>query len=65
MDAVIIEIKDKKDAQFWLNLAKRTGNRAKSISRQEIEDAGLSLLIKEGMETDDVSRESVMEALGK
>jgi hypothetical protein len=65
MDAVIIEIKDKKDAQFWLNLAKRTGNRAKSISTREMEDAGLSLLIKEGMETDDVSRESVMEALGK
>jgi hypothetical protein len=65
MDAVIIEIKDKKDAQFWLNLAKRTGNRAKSISRQELEDAGLALLIKEGMETDDVSRESVMEALSK
>jgi hypothetical protein len=65
MDAVIIEIKDKKDAQFWLNLAKRTGNRARSISRLEIEDAGLALLIKEGMETDDVSRESVMEALGE
>lgn len=65
MDAIIIEVKDKKDADFWINLAKRTGNRAKSISAREIEDAGLAILIKEGLETENVSRESVMKALGK
>ena len=65
MDTIIIEVKDRTDAKFWLNLAKRTGNRAKSLSTQEIEDAGLAMLINEGMNTKTVSRENVMKALGK
>jgi hypothetical protein len=65
MDAILIEVKDSKDARFWLGLAERIGNRAKSLSKQEIEDAGLALLINEGMKTENVSRESVMKALGK
>ncbi len=65
MDTIIIEVKDKKDAKLWLSLAKRIGNRAKSLSAQEIEDAGLAMLINEGMDTENVSRESVMKALEK
>ena len=65
MDTIIIETKDREDVKFWLNLAKRTGNRAKILSEQDIEDAGLAMLIKDGMNTEDISREIVMEALKK
>jgi hypothetical protein len=61
-DAIIIELKDKTEARFWLELAHKTGNRAKSVN---IEDIGLAALIEKGMKTESVSRESVMKALGK
>ena len=65
MDAIIIELKDKTDARFWLELARKTGNRAKSLNIEDIEDFGLALLIEKGMKTENVSRESVMKALEK
>ena len=63
MGTIIIETKDRDDVKFWLNLAKRTGNRAKILSTQDIEDASLAMLIKEGMNTENVGREIVMKAL--
>jgi hypothetical protein len=61
-EAIIIEVKDKTEARFCLELAGKTGNRAKSVN---IEDIGLATLIGKGMKTENVTRESVMKALGR
>jgi len=65
MDAVVIEAKNKKDVKFWLDLANKIGTRAKSVDLSEVEDAYLAMLIEKGIKTKNVSRESVMKALGK
>ncbi len=65
MEAIVIEIKNEADVKFWLNLAKKTGTRAKSINTEDLEDSNLAALIEKGMKTKSVSRESVMELLGK
>ena len=65
MEAIVIEVKNDSDIKFWLNLAKKTGTKAKSINTQDIEDSRLADLIEKGMKTKSVSRESVMETLGQ
>lgn len=65
MEAIVIEVKNEADVKFWLNLAKKTGTRAKSINTENIEDSRLADLIEKGMKTKSVSRESVMEILGQ
>lgn len=65
MEAIVIEVKNEADIKFWLNLAKKTGTKAKSIDTEELEDARLADLIEKGMKTKSVSRESVMEMLGQ
>jgi len=65
MEAIIIELQNQADIKFWLNLAKKTGTRAKSIDTENLEDARLADLIEKGMKTQSVSRESIMEILGK
>jgi len=65
MEAVIIEVKNEADVKFWLNLAKKTGTKAKSIDTDNLEDARLADLIEKGMKTKSVSRESVMEFLAQ
>jgi hypothetical protein len=65
MEAIVIEVKNEADIKFWLNLAKKTGTRAKSINTENIEDSSLADLIEKGMKTKSVSRESVMEILGQ
>ena len=65
MEAIVIEIINEADIKFWLNLAKKTGTRAKSINTEIIEDSNLAALIEKGMKTKSVSRESIMELLRK
>ena len=65
MEAVVIEVKSQEDVKFWLNLAKKTGTKAKSIDTDQLEDSRLADLIEKGMKTKSVSRESVMEVLGQ
>jgi hypothetical protein len=65
MEAVIIEVKSDSDIRFWLDLAKKTGTRAKSIDTQDIEDSKLASLIENGMKTKTVSRAKIMESLGQ
>lgn len=64
MEAIIIEVHNEADIKFWLNLAKKTGTRAKSIDTENLEDVRLANLIEKGMKSKSVSRESVMEILG-
>jgi len=63
MEAIVIEVKSQDDVKFWLNLAKKTGTKAKSIDTVQLEDSRLADLIEKGMKTKSVSRESVMEIL--
>jgi hypothetical protein len=65
MEAIVIEVKSQEDVKFWLNLAKKTGTKAKSIDTDQLEDSRLADLIEKGMKTKSVSRESVMEILGQ
>lgn len=65
METIVIEAKNKADLKFWLELAKKTGTKAKAFNTDELEDAVLASLIEKGMETTDVSRVQVMKALGK
>ena len=65
MEAIIIEVKNDSDIKFWLNLAKKTGTKAKTIDTEDIEDSRLVDLIEKGMKTKSVSRESVMEILAQ
>lgn len=65
MEAIVIEVKSQADVKFWLNLAKKTGTKAKSIDTDQLEDSLLADLIEKGMKTTTVSRESVMEILGQ
>ena len=63
MEAIVIEVKDKADAKFWLNLAKKTGTKARAIDTEKLEDEKLAELIEKGMQTKTVSRKSIMEIL--
>jgi len=65
MEAIVIEVKNEADIKSGLNLAKKTGTKAKSIDTEDIEDSRLADLIEKGMKTKSVSRESVMEILGQ
>jgi len=63
MEAIVIEVKNEADAKFCLNLAKKTGTKARAIDTAKIEDDKLAALIEKGMKTKTVSRESIMEIL--
>jgi hypothetical protein len=65
MDTVVIKARNKSEIKFWLELAKKTGNKAKAINTEELEDSALVFVIEKGMKTTDVSRDSVMNALKK
>jgi hypothetical protein len=65
METIVIQPKNKADVKFWLELAKRTGTKAKTVSLEEVEDLALALLIEQGIETEDVDRKSVMQELGR
>lgn len=65
METIVIQPKNKADVKFWLELAKKTGTKAKAVSLEEAEDLALALLIEQGIETEDVDRESVMQVLGR
>lgn len=63
METIVIEAKSKADIKFWLELAKKTGTKAKAINTDDMEDTILARLIEKGLKTRSVSRESVMKAL--
>lgn len=65
MEAIVIRPRNKNDIKFWLDLAKKTGTKAKSVNLEELEDFALSALIEEGLNTEDVDRDTIMKELGK
>ena len=65
METVVIKAHTKSDARFWLNLAKRVGASARTINIEEIEDIRLVSLIEKGLNTENVSRNEIMNVLGR
>ena len=65
METIIIETRNKSDIKFWLDLAKKTGAKAKAVNTEEIEDLALAKLIEKGMKKGNVSRSNIMKALGR
>lgn len=63
MEAIVIKVENEADIEFWLNLAKKTGTKAKSINTEDIEDSRLAGMIEKGMKTKTVSRDKIMKVL--
>ncbi len=64
MDALIIKSKNRSDLKLIKDLVKKMGLESKSLSEEEIEDLGLTILMKQADRTETVSRETVMRKLG-
>jgi hypothetical protein len=64
MDALIIKSKNRSDLKLISDLVKKMGLESKSLSEEEIEDLGLTILMKQADRTKTVSRETVMRKLG-
>jgi len=63
MDALIIKSQNASDLKLIKELVKKMGLESKSLSEEEIEDLGLTILMKQADRTKTVSRELVMEKL--
>lgn len=64
MDALIIKSKSRSDLKLLKELVKKMGLESKSLSEEEIEDLGLTILMKQADRSKSVSRETVMRKLG-
>ncbi len=65
MDTIVINGENSSDMKLLLALAKKLGLSVKKLSKSEAEDWSLAQQIKDGMESEDVSRDEVKKALGK
>ena len=63
MDALIIKSENRSDLKLIQELVKKMGLESKSLSGEEIEDLGLTFLMKQADRTKIVSRKTVMEKL--
>ncbi len=61
----MLTAKNKSDLKPLIELAKKLGMKAKSLSRSEMEDYMLAKKIEEGLKTKTVSLNSVIRALQK
>jgi len=65
MEAIIIKPKNKRDVQFWLELAKKTGTSATTINVDDAEDIAFLAMMKHEKTGETVSRETIMKKLVK
>jgi hypothetical protein len=63
MKSVLITPKNETELKFISALLKKLGVSSKIISAEEVEDAGLSLLMKEADRSEKVSRSTIMDKL--
>jgi hypothetical protein len=63
MKTIVIQTHTQSDMKLLIALAKRIGAPAMTINTEELENACLVSLIEEGLKTETVSKEEVMEAL--
>ncbi len=65
MKTAIIAIKNKSEENFLKAFFNKTRIKARILQKQELEDAVFASLIEQGMETENVSEESVIRVLGR
>ena len=65
MSTVILNAENKSDLDLLLQFAKRLGIKVKVLSKSEMEDNFLGLMMKEEKTGYNVSRESVMKKLSE
>lgn len=63
MDALIIKSQRRSDLKLIKELAQKMGLEPKSLSEEEIEDLGITILMKQADRGKTVPRETVMEKL--
>ncbi|WOK08918.1 hypothetical protein RT717_09750 [Imperialibacter roseus] len=64
MSSIVVNPKSEKELRFLSELLQKLGIDAKVLSDEEVEDLGLSLLMKDIDRADQVSEDEVMEKLG-
>lgn len=63
MEALIIKSEDKKELDLIKKLVKKMGIQSKSLTEEEMEDIGMTILMNEVDRTQYASREEVMDIL--
>lgn len=65
METVIVRGKDKSSMKLLLELAKKLGIKSKQLSKQEIEDWLIAKKIEQGLKTENVSKNTIIDLLSK
>jgi hypothetical protein len=65
MSAVILESQSSQNLKLLITLANKLGVKSQKISSQQWEDHLLASKIEMGMETNNVSKDDILAALGK
>ncbi len=65
MKTVLVSGKDSSNMKLLMDLAKKLGIKAKSLSKQEIEDWLIAKRIDAGLKSETVSKDSIMKVLQK
>lgn len=63
MDAILLKPKDNKELKLITDLLEKMKVSAKVLSEEELEDAGLGIMMKEVDRKDTVSREAIFKKL--
>jgi len=64
MKSILVKPKSIKEFEFLSGLLQKLGVASRTLTENEIEDIGMSLLMKQADRAKKVSRESVMRKLG-
>jgi hypothetical protein len=64
MSSIVVNPKNIEEFQFLTELLKKLNIEAKVLSDEQVEDLGLSFLMKEADRNDIVSKEEIMSKLG-
>lgn len=64
MKSILVIPKNIKEFEFLSGLLSKLGISARTLTAEEIEDLGMSLLMKQADRTRKVSRETIMRKLG-
>lgn len=60
MDALIIKSQNRSDLKLIKELVKKMGLESKSLTEEDLEDLGLTMLMKQADRSNTVSREEIM-----
>lgn len=63
MDAILLKPKDSKELKLITDLLEKMKVSAKVLSEEELEDAGLAIMMKEVDRKDTVTRETIFKKL--